>query len=122
MGIPVKYFDETTWAVNTINATAANALTSTGSFCGLHIHNENPTDVYVHIYNALAADVTVGTTAPIRSLEIPAGGSREESVPSMSEVPCSTAISYAATNALAGATFAGTALSGKVFFKKLGLT
>lgn len=120
MGIPVKWFDETTWSVAGITATPANALAAPGSFCGFSLHNPNMDAVYLHIYDALAANVTVGTTAPLRTFEIPASGQREETSPPMAQSPCATAVSYAVTTTLAGSTTPGTALSGKIFFKKTG--
>lgn len=40
---------------------------------GFNIINPNPTDVYVKFYDALATDVTVGTTTPILTLFVPSG-------------------------------------------------
>lgn len=41
---------------------------------GFNIINPNSTDVYVKFYDALAADVTVGTTTPALTLFVPANG------------------------------------------------
>lgn len=42
---------------------------------GFNIINPNTTDVYVKFYDALATNVTVGTTTPILTLFVPANGS-----------------------------------------------
>ena len=42
---------------------------------GFNIINPNSTDVYVKFYDALADNVTVGTTTPILTLLVPANGS-----------------------------------------------
>lgn len=42
---------------------------------GWNIINPNATAVYVKFYDALLADVTVGTTVPILTLMVPANGS-----------------------------------------------
>lgn len=42
---------------------------------GFNFINPNSTDVYVKFYDALAANVTVGTTTPILTLMVPSNGS-----------------------------------------------
>ena len=43
-----------------------------------YFKNPNTTDtVWVHFYNAIIANVTVGTTVPVWSVEVPAGGTNE---------------------------------------------
>lgn len=50
----------------------ASVKTSQGRVFGYHIANPNTSWSYIHIYNALVANVTVGTTVPIASFGIPA--------------------------------------------------
>jgi hypothetical protein len=47
--------------------------TSPGSVMGWNFINVNPVTVYVKFYNAVIANVTVGTTAPLLTIAIPPG-------------------------------------------------
>ena len=69
---------------------------------GFNIINPNSSDVYVKFYDALAANVTVGTTTPILTLLVPANGSVFEPFESQKVVAFfNTAITLAAVTGLA---------------------
>jgi hypothetical protein len=52
--------------------------TSAGRVYSWYFKNPHATDTaWVHFYNALIANVTVGTTVPVWSVEVPAGASKE---------------------------------------------
>lgn len=58
------------------------------------VYNPNTSVVFLNIYNALAANVTVGTTLPIWTISIPAGASRSDYLPNSMNL--STAFTVAA--------------------------
>lgn len=49
--------------------------TTAGSVLHVNFYNPNTTDVYMQMFNTALASVTLGTTVPIRSFWVPAGGS-----------------------------------------------
>jgi len=119
MSITRKMYLESAWS-NTFGASLANLITGSGDLVGLHIHNEHPADIYIQVFDALAANVTLGTTSPKFSFEIPAGGSREENPGTMGPIHFNTAISYAATTESTGGTAASTSpVRGKLLYKSL---
>jgi len=60
----------------TVDETAAQAIKgSAGNIHGWNIYNPNAYDVFVKFYDIAAASVVVGTTAVVRTLQIPAQGS-----------------------------------------------
>lgn len=73
-----------------------------------HIYNPNASVAFVQFFNTLAAGVTIGTTTPVQSYAIPAGGVLEDQF----VVPhnWSTAITVAATTTATGSTAPGTGL------------
>lgn len=44
------------------------------ALCHLNVYNPAGTDTYLQLFNVLLASVTIGTTAPLRSYRVPAGG------------------------------------------------
>jgi len=52
---------------------------SGGILTGIEISNPNSVDCYLQLFDALAADVTVGSTTPTLSLLIPAGDGTNDS-------------------------------------------
>lgn len=58
-----------------IGATATAVKTSFGKVLGWHIFNSNSSTAYVQFFATAAGSVTVGTTAPVMSMGIPAGAS-----------------------------------------------
>lgn len=81
----------------TVDETASqNVKATAGSVYGWNIYNPNGYDIFVKLYNALTGDVTVGTTAIVETIHVPALGS----VMVKSDQPIisfSTAIGVAAT-------------------------
>ena len=62
-----------------VGGTKVQALAAPNQFGyfirGFNVINPNTTDVYLKFYDALSANVTVGTTTPTLTLMIPASGS-----------------------------------------------
>lgn len=61
---------------NSITATVVAVDTGSCRFCWFDIGNVNATVAYVQIFNRPAANVTLGTTAPLLSIEVPASSGR----------------------------------------------
>lgn len=77
----------------------------------IYVNIENPdatNKAYVQFFDALAADVTVGTTKPRRSIQIPAGATWDCAFQSL--MGFDVAITIAATTTREGSTTAVTAL------------
>lgn len=83
---------------------------SAGAIYGWYIANLGLTPRYVHFYNALAVNVTVGTTTPDMTLVIPANGSDFVAANALGAhgIEFGTAITIAATTTLTGADAPGT--------------
>jgi hypothetical protein len=75
---------------------------------GWHIQNLDTTDNYVHFYDALTANVTVGTTTPVFTLWVPASSGLDVYVPvgprEQGIVDCVTGLVIAATTTIGGLT------------------
>ena len=89
-----------------LTSTAQTIKTSSGSVMGWNFINVNSMAVYVKFYNALIANVTVGTTTPILTVAVPAGSSTNPGINMVTPdlVPFevfSTAISFACVTGLA---------------------
>ena len=70
-----------------------------GNVYGYYFFNASASIRYLKFYNATAASTTVGTTTPVMTLPLPAGGAGHISLPV--PVAFSTAITIAATTGLA---------------------
>lgn len=57
-----------------VNATKATVGALPGTVTGWHIVNTTAAIAYVQVFNALAANVTVGTTTPDYVIPVPASG------------------------------------------------
>lgn len=66
-----------------------------GRIYNWYVKNPGTSAAWFHIYNATAANVTVGTTVPVWSVEVPAGGTHEECMATPMQM--ATAITIAAT-------------------------
>lgn len=87
---------------------------------GLHVSNVNTNVMYLHFYNDIHSNVTVGTTTPTLSLMIPGGSATApggcDTIPGIGNgCRFSTALSIAATTALTGNTAPGTGLNVNLF-------
>jgi hypothetical protein len=87
---------------------------SAGRLYGYHIQNPNAAGVFVQIFNVAAGSVVLGTTTPIVSLFVPAGGALDGvfAVP----ISFSAAISAAATTTPGGAVAPTTPVVGNLFY------
>ena len=84
-----------------IDETEEDVKTSAGQVFGWYIFNAAASTRYVKFYNATAANVTVGSTTPVLTLPVPAGGAAN--VFSEIGIAFGTAISVAATTGVADA-------------------
>lgn len=90
-------------AYNGAVAAAATAVkTSAGQLYGWHIFNSNTSTIYVQIFNALTSGVTLGTTAPVLSIGVPAGAAVD--FEQANGIAFATAISVACTTTRQGST------------------
>jgi hypothetical protein len=72
-----------------------------GQLYGWYIFNDSASPVYVKIYNATAASVTVGSTTPVLTIPLPAGAAANAF--STIGIAFATAITAAATTGVADA-------------------
>ena len=95
--------------------TVTNVKTSAGNVYAWSIGNPNSSVAYVQVFNALAVNVTLGTTTPSYSIPIPASSGSNFTIP----VPVghSTAISVAATTTATGAVAPSSGLVVNIFYK-----
>jgi hypothetical protein len=82
-----------------LDETEEDVKTSAGQLFGWYIFNAAASTRYVKIYNATAANVTVGTTTPVITIPVPAGSAAN--VEFSNGIAFSTAITAAATTAVA---------------------
>jgi hypothetical protein len=67
-----KLFTSTsTYFASALLATASQVKAASGAVFGYHLYNPNSTIVYVQVFDAPSASVTVGTTAPKFVLALP---------------------------------------------------
>lgn len=82
-----------------LDETEEDVKTSAGQLYGWYIYNAASSVRYVKLYNATAANVTVGTTTPVMTIPIPATSGAN--VEFTNGIPFSTAITAAATTGVA---------------------
>ena len=80
--------------------TASQIKATAGQTRGWNLINPNTVPVYIKFYDALAANVVVGTTAVLRTLAIPSGGAFYLEAQSVSQDDFLTAISIACVTGL----------------------
>jgi hypothetical protein len=81
--------------------TEEDVKTSAGKLYGWYIYNDGAAEVYVKLYNATAANTTVGSTTPLMTIPIPAGSAAN--VEYTNGITFSTALCIAATTAVGDA-------------------
>lgn len=109
-------FMATTAGGSTALTNSAQAIKgSAGTFGGYYIFNPNSVQIYVSIYNVVAASVTVGTTNPQNSFCIPPLAAANLEI--TNGINFSTAMSCAATTTGGGNTAPTTALEANFFYK-----
>ena len=96
-------------------ATDQTVKASAGKVYGYYIYNPEAAVTFVHFYNDVIANVTVGTTAPQFTLAIPAGAAANL----MSDIGITfgTAITVAATTTAGGNTAPATGASAVIWYK-----
>jgi hypothetical protein len=106
-------------ATGTIGATKTDIGTANtpGAVGGWYFFNPNATVVYVQFFNAQASAVTLGTTAPVYSLGLPAGAAANVS-PATIGLAHSTAISIAITLTRSGSTTPASTVDYNIFYKQ----
>lgn len=98
-----------------LTATAQAIKASAGTLQGYYIYNPNSSAAYVQFYNTASGSVTVGTTAPLFMLTIPATSAANLALPQ--GIQFSTAMSWAATSTAGGNGAPTTALDAVCWFK-----
>jgi len=109
------------WSVATgsIGATKTDIGTANtaGNVGGWYIYNPNSSVAYVQFFNAQASAVTLGSTAPIYSLGIPAT-SAANIAPGMVGISHATAICIAVTTTRAGSTGPSSTVDYNIWYKQ----
>jgi hypothetical protein len=92
---------------------------SAGKLHGYSFVNPNAYPVYAKLYDALAADVSVGTTVPIRTIAIPSGGFIIQENAGIALTGFATGITIAVTKLLGDddTTDVDTGILAEVFYK-----
>lgn len=107
--------------ISALSTTVTDVKARKGKVKALHVENPNGSKIFVQFFNALAADVTLGTTAPYYSLVVPANGAMDAwpggPAQDSDGVEHPVAISVAATTTATGSTAPGTGLAANIFFE-----
>jgi hypothetical protein len=82
-----------------LDETEEEVKATAGQVFGWYIYNDGAAEVYVKLYNATAANVTVGTTTPVMTIPIPA--TSVANVEFTNGIAFGTAITAAATTGVA---------------------
>lgn len=98
-----------------ITNTAVAVDASAGTLWGYYFYNPNASVCYVQFWNTAQGSVTVGTTAPVLTLGIPATSAANVQLAVGDAY--STAITIAATTARAGGTACGSNVDANVWYK-----
>lgn len=89
-------------ATGSVGATATSIKSSAGQLYGWHLFNTTAAVAYVQFFNLATGSVTLGTTAPLFSIGIPASGGA--TVNFDKGIAFGTAITFACTTTRAGST------------------
>ncbi len=81
------------------------------------VNNLSSSDTYLSFYDALAADVAVGTTAPKFAVWIPAGGGWEEKFPDEVKISFAIGLTISASTSPNGTPAPGAALLANIIYK-----
>jgi hypothetical protein len=92
------------------------ASSSRANLYGFLFENNHTATVYVQVFDLPAASVTLGTTTPLRTYQIPAGGSFGKDATDFPLLYCSQAITIACTSTRTGAAAPGAALTSHIWF------
>lgn len=91
-------------------ATAVNVKTTKGALGGISVYNPNGSASYLQLFDALAANVTPGTTTPTISIGIGANAGVHLDF-GQSPIAFNTALSMIGATAVGGGTGPGTGLA-----------
>jgi hypothetical protein len=97
-----------------IGNTATQVKSGAGQVYGWDFGNNNAAVSYVQFFNTAVGSVTVGTTTPVLSIEIPANTSKTAQWPH--GIPFSTAIVVACTTTRAGSTSPGSTVDLNILY------
>lgn len=100
-----------------LTATAVAVKASAGNLYGINLFNGGGVDAYVQLFDALAANVTLGTTVPKLALWVPANGAWEEKYCCEGKISFATGITIAATTTSTGAVAPGTGILANIMYK-----
>lgn len=101
-------------ASGSIGATVTAIKASAGQVYGWYFYNNNTTQSYVQFFNAATGSVTLGTTAPLYSLAIPANGGSNAFPPQ--GIAHSAAITIAITTTRSGSTGPAATVDYNIFY------
>lgn len=120
-GLPLKADGPQVFFNSALVGTVTNVKNTSGSVYGFSVGNIATTACFLQIFNATAANVTLGTTVPVMSIlvnlssaTVPGGPTNLSFV--NSPVPFNTAISVAGTTTATGSTPCSTGLIVNLFF------
>ena len=99
-----------------LQATKQAVSTAKTRLYGLHVYNPNSTDAFLQLYDALVANVTVGTTTPTATFWIPALSGLDDQTFTVPE-EYNTALVVAATTTVGGSTNPTTGLLVNLFYR-----
>lgn len=102
-------------ATGSIGATVTSIKASAGQVFGWYFYNPNASVAYVQFFNTASGSVTLGTTAPVYSLGIPA--SSAANVELSLGIAHSTAITIGITTTRAGSTGPGSTVDYNILYK-----
>lgn len=85
-------------------------------FRGFSLYNSGASTVWLQVFNAQAANVTLGTTKPVESFDIGAGDSRRMTQADFPMCSFSNGLSFAATSGQSNNTAPAASLTGRIFY------
>lgn len=105
---------------SSVGNTAQACKAAGGLLGGITVENPNTTQIFIQVFNALAADVTVGSTTPVFVFPIPAGDGTNSGI--FAEffgegIQLTAGITYTATTTATGAGAPTTALKMSLLYK-----
>lgn len=103
-----------TFSNTALSNTKTAVKASAGKVYGWMVHNPSAATAYIQVWNVAIGSITVGTTAPTWTIQLPAGASAN--VMSERGVTHSTEINVAATTTPTGSTAPATALVVSLFY------
>lgn len=103
------YISDSVWS-GAVNGTVQNVNTNANNLIdGINIQNLTAAVAYLQVFDAAAANVTVGTTAPTWYIAIPASGNVQVFTPK--PIKHTTGLSLASTTTATGSSSAATSVT-----------